>query len=40
MGLKTKIFIIIPLAIFGALIFGFGIYNTICKNAILALLDC
>jgi len=40
MGLKTKIFIIIPLAVFGALIFGFGIYNTICKNTTLALLDC
>jgi len=40
MGLKTKIFIIIPLAVFGALIFGFAIYMEICKNSSFALLDC
>jgi hypothetical protein len=40
MGLKTKIFIIFPLAVFGAIIFGFAIYNTICKNATVAFFDC
>ncbi|MDX1595694.1 MAG: hypothetical protein R3327_02010 [Nitrosopumilaceae archaeon] len=40
MGLKTKIFIVIPLAIFAAIIFGFGIYNTVCKNASIPLIDC
>ena len=33
MGLATKIFIVIPLAVFAAIIFGFGLYNTLCKNA-------
>jgi hypothetical protein len=40
MGLKTKIFIIIPLAVFGALIFGVAIYMEICKNSGLAIIDC
>ena len=35
----TKIFIIIPLTAFAIVIFGFGIYNTICKNSNIAL-DC
>lgn len=39
MGLRTKIFLIIPLAVFAAIIFGFGLYNTFCKNANIAL-DC
>ncbi len=33
MGLKTKIFVVIPLAVFAAVIFGFGLYNTLCKNS-------
>lgn len=40
MGLKTKIFIVVPLAAFAAVIFGFGFYNTICKNAHVNLFDC
>jgi hypothetical protein len=40
MGLKTKIFIIIPLIVFGAIIFGFGMYNTLCKDAVMAFLGC
>ncbi len=40
MGLKTKIFVIIPLAIFAAIIFGFGLYNTFCKNSNVELLNC
>jgi len=32
MGLKTKIFILIPLAAFATIILGFGMYNTLCKN--------
>lgn len=40
MGLKSKVFVVIPLAIFAAIIFGFGIYNTICKNSNLSLIDC
>lgn len=40
MGLKSKIFVVMPLAIFAAIIFGFGIYNTICKNSNIALIDC
>jgi len=33
MGLKTNIFILIPLALFAAVILGFGMYNTLCKDA-------
>ena len=33
MGLKTKVFILVPLIIFAAIIFGFGTYNTLCKNS-------
>jgi len=40
MGLGTKIFVVLPLAIFAAIIFGFAIYNTICKNSSVALIDC
>ena len=40
MGLRTKVFILIPLIIFGGIVFGFGMYNTICKNAHINLLDC
>jgi hypothetical protein len=39
-SLKTKIFIIIPLAVFGALIFGSAIYMEICKNSSFAIIDC
>jgi len=37
MGLKTKIFILVPLAVFAAIILGFGMYNTICKNAVVGI---
>ncbi len=40
MGLMTKIFVVLPLAIFGAIIFGYAIYNTICKNSSVITLDC
>jgi hypothetical protein len=33
MGRKTNIFLLIPLATFAAIIIGFGMYNTICKNS-------
>ena len=33
MGRKTNIFILVPLATFAAIIIGFGMYNTICKNS-------
>jgi hypothetical protein len=33
MGLKSKLFVIVPLAIFGLVIFGFAIFNIVCKNA-------
>lgn len=36
----TKVFVVLPLAAFAAIIFGFAIYNTICKNSSVALLDC
>jgi len=32
MGRKANIFILIPLVAFGTIIFGFGMYNTLCKN--------
>ena len=37
MGLKTKVFILIPLIIFSGIILGFGMYNTICKNSVIGL---
>lgn len=37
MGLKTKIFILVPLALFAATILGFGMYNTICKNTVVGI---
>lgn len=40
MGMMTRFFIVLPLAIFGAIIFGFAIYNTICKNSSVITLDC
>jgi len=33
MGLKTKLLIVLPLAIFAIIIFGFAVYNTACKNS-------
>ena len=33
MGRKTNLFILVPLAAFAAIIIGFGMYNTICKNS-------
>jgi hypothetical protein len=39
-GLKTKIFILIPLSVFSAIILGFGMYNTLCKNSNLDFLGC
>lgn len=40
MGLATKVFVVIPLMAFAAVIFGFAIYNTVCKNASVAIVDC
>lgn len=40
MGLKTKVFVLVPLAAFAAVVFGFGVYNTVCKNAHVRLIDC
>ena len=40
MGLKTKVFIVGPLAFFAAVVFGFAFYNTICKNAHINLFNC
>ena len=40
MGLKSNLLIIVPLAVFGAIIFGFGVYNTVCKNSNLGIFDC
>ncbi len=40
MGMKSNLLIVLPMAIFGAIILGFGIYNTICKNANVTLFDC
>jgi len=37
MGLKTKIFILIPLATFATIIFGLGMYMTLCKNSLIGL---
>jgi len=40
MGLKSKLLIVLPLVIFGAIIFSIGMYNTICKNSNVNILDC
>lgn len=40
MGLKTKVFVVGPLALFAAVVFGFAFYNTICKNAHVNLFNC
>jgi len=32
-GLKEKLLVVIPLAIFAIIIWGFDIFNKICKNA-------
>ncbi len=40
MGLKSNLLIIVPMAVFGAIIFGFGIYNTLCKNSSVPFFDC
>ena len=39
-GLKTKVFVVGPLAAFAAVVFGFAVYNTVCKNAHVNLLNC
>lgn len=33
MGKKTNFFILVPLIVFAAIILGFGMYNTLCKNS-------
>jgi len=33
MGLKTKIFILIPLSAFALIVMGIAVYNTVCKNS-------
>ena len=33
MGLKTKIFLLIPLAAFACVVLGLGMYLTLCKNS-------
>lgn len=40
MGRMTKIFVLVPLTVFAVIIFGFGIYNTLCKNAHINLFGC
>ena len=40
MGIMTKAFVVAPLAVFAAIIFGFAIYNTLCKNSSVAILNC
>ena len=39
-GLKTNAFIVGPLALFAAVVFGFALYNTVCKNAHINLFNC
>lgn len=39
-GLATKVLVVGPLAVFAAVVFGFAIYNTVCKNAHINLLNC
>ncbi len=34
MGLRSKLFVVLPLAIFGVIVFGVAVYNTICKHAL------
>lgn len=36
----TKIFVVVPLIIFAVVIFGFAVYNTVCKNSSVIVLDC
>jgi hypothetical protein len=38
MGLKTKVFLLIPLTVFATIIFGLGMYMTLCKNSNIPLL--
>jgi hypothetical protein len=33
MGLKTKIFLLIPLSVGAAIVMGVAMYNNICKNS-------
>ncbi len=33
MGKKANLFILVPLASLAAIVIGFGMYNTICKNS-------
>ena len=33
MGRKTKIFVLLPLAVYAAVVIGFGMYMTLCKNS-------
>ena len=40
MSYTQKLFIVLPLIIFGCIIFGFGVYNTICKNSLIYFLNC
>lgn len=39
-GLKVNLLIIVPLAVFAAIIFGFGLFNTFCKNSNVPFFDC
>ena len=39
-GLATKVLVVGPLAVFAAVVFGFAVYNTVCKNAHINLLNC
>ena len=39
-GLRTNAFIVAPLAVFAAIVFGFAVYNTVCKNSHINLLSC
>ena len=39
-GLRANAFIVAPLAVFAAVVFGFAFYNTICKNAHVNLFNC
>ena len=40
MGIYTKVLVVLPLVAFAVVIFGFGVYNTICKNSLVAFFDC
>jgi hypothetical protein len=37
MGLKTKLFLLIPLSAFGVIVFGVMLYIGLCKNSIIPL---